>query len=122
MNSLLLVFLGGGLGSLCRYGFGYFLDNSQNVFPWATFTVNILACIVLGVLLGIEVKTGLKSTYKLLFATGFCGGFSTFSTFSGEALALIQDGNIATALLYIGCSIIAGLIAVYLGYQVFCSI
>ena len=122
MNTLLLVFLGGGLGSLCRFSLSSWLDGSPGAFPWATFLANILACLVLGGLLGMEAKTGLKSTHKLLFATGFCGGFSTFSTFSAEGLALMQSGQMVTALMYVGCSIMTGLIAVYLGYQVLYSI
>jgi len=116
MQTLLYIFLGGGLGSLSRYAIGQYFS-SQSGFPWATFLANILACTLLGLLLGYELKHGMKSEYKLLLATGFCGGFSTFSTFSAESLKLLQAGHTGTAIAYVGISLLAGLIAVYMGLK-----
>ena len=117
MSNLLYVFLGGGLGSICRYAIGQYVTTDSS-FPIGTFVANILACIILGVLLGFQMKENFQENYSLLFITGFCGGFSTFSTFSGEPLKLFQTNQAGVALLYIGVSIIFGLLAVYLGYKV----
>ncbi len=117
MSNLLYVFLGGGLGSLCRYAIGQYVTTDSS-FPIGTFVANILACLILGVLLGFQLKENFQDNYSLLFITGFCGGFSTFSTFSGESLKLFQTNQAGIALLYIGVSIIFGLLSVYLGYKV----
>ena len=117
MSNILFVFLGGGLGSICRYLVGQYMT-SDSSFPIGTFVANILACLILGVLLGFQMKENLHENHSLLFITGFCGGFSTFSTFSGESLKLFQNNQVGLALLYIGFSIISGLLAVYLGYKV----
>lgn len=117
MQSLLYIFLGGGLGSLCRFAFGKYFADYGTHFPWHTFLANIVACAILGVLVGYELKHGLKNDHKLLLATGFCGGFSTFSTFSAESVKLMNNGQLGIALFYIGVSIIAGLAAIYIGLK-----
>ncbi|MFT4534814.1 MAG: CrcB protein [Saprospiraceae bacterium] len=117
MSNLLYVFLGGGIGSICRYGIGQYMA-SESSFPVGTFIANILACLILGILLGFQLKENFQENYSLLFITGFCGGFSTFSTFSGESLKLFQNNQAGIALFYIGISIIFGLLSVYLGYKV----
>ena len=117
MQSLILIFLGGGMGSLLRYGIGQYFTSYNSTFPVGTFLSNILASLVLGFLIGIQIKNNLNTNMALLFMTGFCGGFSTFSTFSAETLKLFQNNQIATALIYVGGSIICGLIAVYIGIK-----
>lgn len=117
MHNLLLVFLGGGVGSVCRYSIGHYLT-SESSFPIGTLVVNILACLILGLLLSFQLKSNLQQNYSLLLMTGFCGGFSTFSTFSAESLKLFQNNQAGLALFYIGVSIILGLLAVYIGYKV----
>ena len=117
MPGWILVFLGGGLGSLFRYGIGLYFSTYETDFPYGTFVSNFLACLILGVLIGIQLKENLQPQHALLFMTGFCGGFSTFSTFSGESLKLFQNQQYALALIYIGGSIILGLLAVYLGIK-----
>lgn len=118
MHNIIYVFLGGGLGSVCRYLIGQYFTTSDSSFPIGTFVANFLACLILGVLLGYQMKDDFNQNLSLLFVTGFCGGFSTFSTFSSESLKLFQSNQAGVALFYIGGSIIMGLIAVYLGYKV----
>lgn len=107
------VFLGGGLGSLCRYSISQYIDNSS--FPWATLIANGLACFVLGLVIGYSSRLGWPTHWKLLAATGFCGGFSTFSTFSKEALELAQQGVPWSAIGYVLLSLVVGLIALSVG-------
>lgn len=90
MLQFLLVFIGGGLGSVCRWGLGMALQPLLLRFPWATLIANGLACFVLGMLLGQQL--GAAEPRRLFLAVGFCGGFSTFSTFTAESLQLWQNG------------------------------
>ncbi|MBC7775950.1 MAG: fluoride efflux transporter CrcB [Phycisphaerae bacterium] len=98
MLQFLLVFLGGGLGSAARWGLSLALQPMLSRFPWATLAANGLACFFMGILLGHQITIGLVEQRRLLLAVGFCGGFSTFSTFTAETLVLWQSGqqNLAT--------------------------
>jgi len=110
MLNLLAIFLGGGLGSLCRYGIGKFtVSILPTSFPLGTFISNILSCLILAVtVLYFNGKVSGNVALKLFLITGFCGGFSTFSTFSFETFELIKLGNITVALLNIFISVIIG--------------
>jgi len=110
-----LVFLGGGLGSICRYGISVLLQRLAPTFPLATFLANALSCFILGVLLSLSIRDAARPAYTLLLVTGFCGGFSTFSTFSNETLRLFQQGHLTTALANISLSLAVGLSAIYFG-------
>lgn len=115
MRDLLYVFIGGGLGSLMRYVVGKVLSASASGFPWATFTVNVVGCFLIGLLSAWIVRQSLSADIRLLLVVGFCGGFTTFSTFSNEALALMRSGETMLFSLYLGGSIVAGLLAVWAG-------
>jgi len=117
MKAFLLVFLGGGLGSICRYGIARLLAAQVWDYPLATFIANALACIALGALMGMSLKGDINTTTKLLLMTGFCGGFSTFSTFSAETFELLQAGNYLYAVANIGLSIIVCLICIFIGLK-----
>ncbi len=111
----LLVFIGGGLGSICRFGIAKVVAPYTPVFPFATFVANILSCIILGFLMELSFRNQVDQTYKWLIMSGFCGGFSTFSTFSSETFQLFQNGNIVLGLLNIVGSVIICLLAIWLG-------
>ncbi len=114
-NQFLLVFLGGGVGSLLRYGLARSLETLPSDFPLPTFLANIAACILLGVVTGLAARSAVSEPQRLFLITGVCGGFSTFSTFSGESLTLLQSGRVALAALYIVCSVAACLLGVAAG-------
>ncbi len=91
--SFFLVFLGGGLGSMCRFGIGLAIQPLQGRFPYATLLANSIACLIIGVLTGLAMQQAINQQQRLLLATGFCGGMSTFSTFTAETWQLIQAGQ-----------------------------
>lgn len=113
--SFALVFLGGGLGAMCRYAISIPLGKTHNGFPIGTFAANLISCIILGYLMGVFLKS--DSSMKLLWMTGFCGGFSTFSTFSAENFMLLKEGNYAVAFGYIAMSIIVCIIFIFVGLK-----
>lgn len=120
-KSILLVGLGGAVGSILRYLSSLFITRYFNsVFPLATFAVNIIGCFLIGLIFGYMEKEQITNdTIKYLFITGFCGGYTTFSTFAIENVGLIQSEHTLSAFAYIAASIITGLFAVWLGLIVF---
>lgn len=119
-KAIILVGIGGAIGSMLRYVNSVVVAKYiQSPFPFATFIANILGCFIIGLLMGILDKQNLTSPeLRLLFITGFCGGFTTFSTFSSENISLLQSGQTLTAILYITASVILGLLAVWAGISI----
>ena len=117
MKSFLLVFLGGGLGSGLRYLVTITMNQYSKVLPFGTFTVNMLGCLLIGLILGYAQRENtLTSNQTLLLATGFCGGFTTFSAFANENLELIKNGEIFNFSIYTVGSVLIGISAVYIGF------
>ena len=118
MKSFLLVFLGGGLGSALRYLVASAMNQYSKVLPFGTFTVNIIGCLLIGMILGYAQRENtLTSNQTLLLATGFCGGFTTFSAFANENLELIKNGEIFNFSVYTIGSILVGVLAVFIGFS-----
>lgn len=116
MKHILLVFLGGGLGSVLRYLIGSHLNTSEKLMPYGTLAVNVLGSLLIGVILGLAAKNNsLSQNQTLLLATGFCGGFTTFSTFAFENHIFLKTGDFTNFALYTVLSFIMGFLAVFLG-------
>ncbi|GAB2823450.1 fluoride efflux transporter FluC [Ferruginibacter profundus] len=115
-KNFLLVGLGGALGSMLRYATSLLI--SFKTFPFATLTINIVGSFIIGLVLAFSLKDeAFLNNWKLFLATGLCGGFTTFSAFSAENVVLLQNEKYLLALLYIVISIIAGIAAAWLGFN-----
>ena len=115
LRNILLVAIGGAIGSVCRY-----LLSGINVasWPWGTFAVNILGSLFIGLLVGLVSKGIVSPEIKLLLVTGFGGGFTTFSTFANESFSMMKAGDALQMALYLGASVVIGILAVWLGMNV----
>ena len=117
---LLSVALGGALGSVVRWLFSNRLNPVFLPLPLGTLLVNLLGSFLIGLVIALFLKapTALDSQWRLFLITGFCGGFTTFSSFSGEVALMIQDGAYSWAFLTMGSHLIGSLIATFLGFLV----
>jgi fluoride exporter len=117
LRTILLVGAGGFLGSISRFMASRLLQsNISSVFPLGTFVVNIAGCFLIGLIYGISEKSELFSSgWKMFLTAGFCGGFTTFSTFANENLALLRDGAFFHFFMYTGLSIFLGIAATFIG-------
>jgi CrcB protein len=117
MKQLLIVFIGGGIGTVFRYLLSKLIPYSGNGFPWSTFSTNLIGCFIIGILSSYFLKTvSNDQSDMVLFSTiGLCGGFTTFSTYAYENLNLIKSEDYLNSLIYTLISVILGIIMVYLG-------
>jgi len=117
VKSIIIVGLGGFIGTVARFLISrFFQENVLSVFPWSTFIVNIIGCLLIGIIYGISEKGDvLSSEFRLFLTVGICGGFTTFSTFSNDSFLLIRDQEWLRVALYASLSLFLGLVAVYAG-------
>ncbi len=118
MQSLsgLIVFLGGGLGSCCRYLISKIINEQiTTMFPWGTLTVNLIGCLVIGIIIGLIEKLPIHPYWGLFLVTGFCGGFTTFSSFSLENNLLLRNQEYTLLFVYTMMSLFWGFAGTFLG-------
>lgn len=114
IKSLLIVGIGGMIGSMLRYATTMLFKSHD--FPFGTFIVNVIGSFVIGIIAGLAFKNSISPEVKLFIATGLCGGFTTFSAFSMDCLQLFNEHKYGLALLYILSSFAIGLIAAFVGW------
>lgn len=117
MNTYLLVFAGGGLGALCRFAATSFIGRwAGTTFPWGTMFVNVAGSLVMGLVIAwLALRSSGDAHLRLLLATGFLGGFTTFSAFSLDAVSLYEQGAISAAAGYIAASVVVSILALFAG-------
>jgi len=115
--NILLIAIGGLLGSVARYlTVVYITKIFPHPFPFGTFAVNIIGCLIIGIVYGLSLRfLWLTPEWRLLLATGFCGGFTTFSAFALENIQLLEQSNYGTFAMYSISSFVLGLAAVFIG-------
>ena len=120
MKHILLVGLGGGIGSMARYlcqRWAYSIYPHH--FAWGTFAVNVLGCFLIGIFWGISFKSfESNESWKLFLMVGLCGGFTTFSAFTLEGIGLIREQRLALFFSYVAASVLFGLLATYIGMRI----
>lgn len=119
IKNILLVWLGGGLGSIARYLFQRWMDVLYpQSFPLGTFGVNIIGCFLIGIFWGISFKSfDGNESWKLFLMTGLCGGFTTFSAFTFESIGLLKEQKTGLFFAYLCGSVLLGLLATYAGMK-----
>jgi len=117
MNGFLYVALGGALGASGRYGLGLWVDRAvASSFPYGTLSANILGSFLMGILVAwLAVKSGGTESARLFLGVGLLGGFTTFSSFSLDAMTLLRDKGLGAFLLYVGASVAVSLLAIAAG-------
>lgn len=122
-TNLLFVMAGSALGGGCRFLVSKFItDNTSGVFPWGTFAVNMAGCLIIGILFGmIDRGANVPPQMRALLITGFCGGFTTFSTFAHENYLLFSDSRLWIVFIYAVVSFAVGLFLAWLGHFLVCG-
>jgi CrcB protein len=117
LKTLFIIGSGSFLGGVARYLTARVVQNSfASAFPYGTMAVNLLGCLLIGLIFGISERTNMISDeWRIFLTVGFCGGFTTFSTFANENMTLLRDGNFFYFALYTGLSVFLGLVAVFFG-------
>ena len=120
IRTLLFIGTGGFIGSISRFLASRFMQNNfPSAFPFGTFFVNIAGCLLIGLIYGFSERTSLLTPgLKMFLTVGFCGGFTTFSTFANENLALLRDGDFFHFVIYTGLSVFLGIAATFFGVMI----
>jgi len=119
MKILLAIGTGSFIGGIFRYLLSQFIQAKfLSVFPYGTLSVNIIGCFLIGLVFGLADRGNLTQEWRLILATGFIGGFTTFSAFSNETVSMLRDGQLGYALVYIIASIVLGLAATFIGISI----
>ena len=120
MKAIFIILAGSGLGGVARYGLQLLAFRLYPIrFPLGTFVVNLIGCFLIGLFFSLAERAGaISQEIKLFLITGFCGGFTTFSTFSVDGLTLLKSGAMVYFMLYTVGSVVAGLLMTWLGMQV----
>ena len=118
LKNIILVGLGGGIGSIGRFLFGYYFKSIQIGFLTPTLIINIIGSILIGILMGVFEKNYSDPSLRLFFVLGICGGFTTFSTFSYENLQFLFKNQINYFFYYTISSVFISIVGTYLGYKI----
>lgn len=119
IKNILLVAFGGAVGSVLRYLVSKWLQEASSAaFPVGTLVVNVVGCSLIGLIYGASDRWDISGDMRLLLTVGFCGGFTTFSTFMNESLSLMRADNLLSLALYASLSVGLGLVAVWAGSRI----
>lgn len=119
MKIIIAVGIGSCIGGILRYLLTQLIQNKfLSTFPYGTLSVNIIGCFLIGLVFGFSERSYISMEWRLFLVTGLLGGFTTFSSFSNETIALIRDGQNWLALSYIASSVIVGLVATFAGISI----
>lgn len=117
MKILLLIGAGSFIGGISRYLLSQLIQSKDGLnFPFGTLSVNLIGCLLIGIVFGIAEKGNMSNEVKLFLATGILGGFTTYSAFSNETVMLINSGQNVQAMTYVLVSVVAGLLLTFLGF------
>jgi CrcB protein len=118
LKAMMIVGAGSCFGGMMRYLVSMWLKGvATNGMPWGILIVNLLGCLLFGLIYGVFSRHGASASHwSLLLTTGLCGGFTTFSTFSKEALLMLQAENYWALVAYVGISVVAGIVLAAVGY------
>jgi fluoride exporter len=116
MKLILMIGIGGFIGTVCRYLLSLFVQNKfLSTFPFGTMSVNIIGCFLIGIIYALSDRGNISVEWRLFIATGILGGFTTFSSFSNETVGMLRDSQYGYAILYVLSTVIIGILATFAG-------